>query len=280
MMLQLIIKADAAYLRIDCPQVGWQRITHNSIAYDAVTKKLVAIGDDEAVARRDVANEPRLASVQLAVAQPLAIAAFDLTRALATIEYYARLVLFEARPMWQAMLWDVFTLDIWLDDYERLPLDQRQEFEFALKSLRLPARVRSVSVNGRSSLTSEYFKGKRRLQFQRGVAEWTLLLLFLGGMFGAVIASFRSAFESLVQAANNASNVVGLVLSVILLSGTILVVSVGADMVASFVYALLLRPWLPVSLLREVFEKQSHLFPKRIKGWLSATLFGNEPDGL
>lgn len=278
MLLELTIKVDPTYLLLDCPQVQWPRTLYNLVAYDAVTNRPMAIGDSEAGVRREIELEPRLTGVRLAFAPAFAVMTFDWDRALMVVEYCATLMQSERRAMWQSILLDTFALNIWFEDYERLSLDRRQEFEWALKSLRVPGRVRKVFINGRSSLTPEFLAGKRRLWLQDTVADWAWGVLFWGGSLGILWLAVPPIYRAVAQAFNPPVDTLtaGLVFGVMAI--IIAMIVTGIDLIATFAYALLLRPWLPADILRIVFLKASHALPKRVVNWLCVTLFADVTD--
>ena len=278
MLLELTIKVDPTYLLLDCPQLQWPRTLHNLVAYDTVTNRPLAIGDSETGVRREIELEPRLASVRLAFAQPFAVMTFDADRALMTVEYCTMLLQSERRAMWQSILLDTLALNIWFEDYERLALDRRQDFEWALKSLRAPGRVRKVFVNGRSSLTPEFLAGKRRLRLQDTVADWAWGVLYWGGSLGTLWLAVPPIYRMVVQAFNPPVDLLTAGLGFGLMAIIIVMIFTGIDLIASFAYALLLRPWLPADILRTVFLNASHALPKRMMNWLSVTLFADVTD--
>ncbi len=278
MLLELTIKVDPTYLLLDCPQLQWPRTLYNLVAYDTVTNRPLAIGDSETGVRREIELEPRLASVRLAFAQPFAVMTFDADRALMTVEYCTMLLQSERRAMWQSILLDTLALNIWFEDYERLALDRRQDFEWALKSLRAPGRVRKVFVNGRSSLTPEFLAGKRRLWLQDTVADWAWGVLYWGGSLGTLWLAVPPIYRAVAQAFNPPVDNLTAALVFGLMAIIIAVIFAGIDLIASFAYALLLRPWLPADILRTVFLNASHALPKRMVNWLSVTLFADVTD--
>ncbi len=181
----------------------------------------------------------------------------------------------ERRAMWQSILLDTLALNIWFEDYERLALDRRQDFEWALKSLRVSGRVRRVSVNGRSSFTPEFLAVKRRLWFQNNAADLAWGLLFWGGSLGGLWLTVPPIYRVVAQAFNPP---VGILMVFGLMAIIIAMIFTGIDLIASFAYAVLLRPWLPADILRTVFLKASHALPKRMVNWLSVTLFADVTD--
>lgn len=275
MLLELTIKVDPTYLLLNCPQVQWPRTLYNLVAYETVTKRPFAIGDSEAGVQRYIKLEPRLTDVRLTFARPFEVTTFDLERAVMVVEYCAMLLQSERRAMWQSILLDTLALNIWFEDYERLPLDLRQGFEWALRSLRVPGRTRKVFVNGRSSLTPEFLKSKNRLHLKRNIADWAWGVLFWGGSLGSLWLAVPPIYRVVAQAFNPP---VGILMVFGFMAIIIAMIFTGIDLVASFAYALLLRPWLPADILRTVFLKASHALPKRMVNWLSSMLFADVPD--
>jgi len=133
-------------------------------------------------------------------------------------------------------------------------------------------------VNNQSSLTPEFLKSKNRLQIKHNIADLAWGILFWGGSLGGLLLTVPPIYRTVTQAFNPPVDLLTAGLGFGLMAIMIAGIFTGIDLIASFAYALLLRPWLPADILRTVFLKASHALPKRTVNWLSVTLFADVPD--
>lgn len=280
MLFQLAIKADSTQLHIDCPQAGMRFVIKNSVAYDPIKHEIYEVGVDQNDLIPSGVEYLKQAGVEIAYRQPFNISIFDPNLAHAVVRFYAFMALAIARsaPPANMFPWfDPFELDLQIEHYRHLPLEQRQEFEHALRQMGVP-RIRSVLVNNQSSLTPEFLKSKNRLQIKHNIADLAWGILFWGGSLGGLLLTVPPIYRTVAQAFNPPVDLLTAGLGFGLMAIIIAGIFTGIDLIASFAYALLLRPWLPADILRTVFLKASHALPKRTVNWLSVTLFADVPD--
>ena len=280
MLFQLTIKTDSTQLHIDCPQAGMRLVIKNSVAYDPIKHEIYEVGVDQSDLIPSDVEYLKQAGVEIACRQPFSISAFDPNLAHSVVRFYAFMALAIARsaPPANMFPWfDPFELDLQIENYRHLPLEQRQEFEYALRQMGVP-RIRSVFVNNQPSLTPEFLKSKNRLHLKRNIADWAWGVLFWGGSLGSLWLAVPPIYRAVAQAFNPPVETWVAALIFGLMAIIIVVIFAGFDLVASFAYALLLRPWLPADILRTVFLNASHALPKRMVNWLSNMLFADVPD--
>ncbi len=188
MLIEVNVQATSEYVRIELPQFGASTTVKNSVAY-RVDKKgttaIVAVGEDADSLRSKTPAHLHGELAQLHFVHPFAMDQFALGYIEAMIRYYiAVLTADRRRTNWFRSLYiDRLNLHLSIAEYEKLPLEQRQEFEYGLQKSFIP-KLRDLSVNSGSLLSPEFIQAQRRFERQCATADWVLWILRAVGMFG------------------------------------------------------------------------------------------------
>ncbi len=265
MLVEMNVQATPDEVRFVLPQFGASTIVKNCMAY-RIDKKgsrwIVAVGEDADSLRDKTPVHLQGKLAELHFVHPFALDQFASEFIEVMIKWHlAFLQNDKRRTNWFCTLYvDRLLLTLSIADYERLPLEQRQEFEYGLQKSFTP-KLRNLIVNGGSSFSPEFLQEKHQFERQHAIADWILWGLRAVGMFGPFLLVAR-LWPDLPVASD-------LTRTLMLLLAALASVALG-DWLGLTIWGIVMPRITPVSTLQIVVAKSN--LAKTEKKWLRKLL--------
>ncbi len=265
MLIEVNVQATKEQVHITLPQFYASIVVKNSVACRVGkngVRSIVAVGEDadSLVSKTPAHFQGDLADLNFV--HPFDVEQFQPELIEMMILYFVAVL--KAKAGKTLRFWSIFidrwALSLFIADYQRLPLSQRQVFEYELKKSH-SLTIRELIVNGGSSLSPEFIQEKRRFERQCATADWVLWILRAVGTFGPFWLLAR-VWPSLPITSNPVWIFVWLVAE---LASVVL-----GDWLALTIWGIVMPGFLPISMLRTVVTKSS--IAKIEKTWLARLL--------
>lgn len=273
MIIEVNVQAGSKRIRVDVSQAETLIDTWSTIAHSS--QKIAAVGEEA----ENLKNTPRSElerykthiDTNFDFVYPFDTAQFSPEFAVKTLQFYTFTTYQNIRPgaLGQLLgLFDRFDYRLDIDGYEILSVEVRQEFEYEL--LTSLSKVRTLLINGRIvKLEASFLREKRNVKRRRAVVRWVLslcLILWFIVIFGLGWVGIQKTLpnSSLIED-RKILGVAGMLLG-------FLVVIYLSIFLGTLSYILVMRLFVPRSVLRDILPSAKLGLPKFIMSWFIESL--------